>query len=65
MCRPAAHREVPQRDVVLLGAGQVLQQVAELVGLDDPQVHVEPAVGASAHGVLAGVEAGSTCGSSS
>ncbi len=44
-----AHGRVAQRHVVLLGAGQVLQQVPELVGLDDPQVDVDPGVGTQPH----------------
>ena len=39
-----AHGHVAQRHVVLLGAGQVLEQVAELVGLDDPQVDADARV---------------------
>ena len=51
--QPAAHRRLAQRHVVRLGAGEVLQQVAELVGLDDAQVDRHPGVGARARGVLA------------
>ena len=35
---PHRHRALAQLDVVLLRAGEVLQQVAELLGRDDPQV---------------------------
>ena len=46
---PAAHRIGPQRLVVLLRAGEVLEQVAEVLGRHDPQVHAEPVVGAGPH----------------
>ena len=42
--QPAAHGRLAQRHVVGLRAGEVLQQVAELVGLDDAQVDVEARV---------------------
>jgi hypothetical protein len=44
--QPLAHRRLSQRHVVLLGAGEVLQQIAELIGSDDAQVHLQPGVGA-------------------
>ncbi len=44
---------VAQRHVVLLGAGQVLEQVAVLVGRDDPQVDRQPRVGAQPHARVA------------
>ena len=47
--------EVAQRDVVLLGAGQVLEHVAELVGLDDPQIDADARVGPDSDGVGARV----------
>ena len=40
----APHREVAQRNVVILGSGEVLEHVAELVGLDDPEVDVHARV---------------------
>ena len=51
--QPAAHRRLAQRHVVGLGAGEVLQQVAELVGLDDAQVDAQAGVRAAARGVVA------------
>ncbi len=39
---------VAQRHVVLLGAGQVLEQVAELVALDGPQIDPQAGVRAQA-----------------
>jgi hypothetical protein len=50
-----AHRGLSQRHVVLLGAGEVLEQVAELVGGDDAEVHLQAGVGAQAHAGLARV----------
>ena len=49
-----AHGGVAQRHVVLLGAGQVLEQVAELVGGDDSQVDPDAGVGAQADAGLGG-----------
>ena len=43
----AAHGRLAQRDVVRLGAGEVLQHVAELVGLDD--LEVDPHAGVGGH----------------
>ena len=43
-----AHGRVAQRHVVLLGAGEVLEQVAELVGRDDPQVDLDARCGCAA-----------------
>ena len=40
------HGGIAQRHVVLLGARQVLEQVAELVGRDDSDVDAQPRVGA-------------------
>ena len=54
----AADRRLAQRDVVARRAGEVLQQVAELVGLDDPQVDAQAVVRAAARGVLPGVARG-------
>ena len=44
-CRPAPHGRLAQRHVVRLGAGEVLEHVAELVGLDDLQVDLHARVG--------------------
>ena len=56
--QPLAHRHVPQRHVVLLGAREVLEQVAELLGGDDPQVDAQARVGGGAGaGGPAGVDA--------
>ena len=43
--QPAADRRLAQLHVVRLGAGEVLQHVAELVGLDDLEVDLHPRVG--------------------
>ena len=42
--QPAPHGGLAQRDVVRLGAGEVLEHVAELVGLDDPEVDLHARV---------------------
>ena len=39
--QPAPHRRLAQRHVVRLGAGEVLEHVAELVGLDDLEVDLQ------------------------
>ena len=44
----AADRALAQRDVVGLGAREVLEHVAELVGLDDLEVDLHPRVGGHA-----------------
>ena len=36
--QPLAHRHLAERRVVVLGAGEVLEQVAERLGRDDPQI---------------------------
>ena len=51
--QPPAHCRLAQRHVVLLGAGEVLQQIAELVGGDDPEVDLQPRVGPQPHAGLA------------
>ena len=48
-----AHRGLAQGDVVRLGAGEVLEHVAELVGLDDLDVHLHARVGHHARAGLA------------
>ena len=45
--QPAAHRRFAQRRVVGARAGEVLQQVAELRGLGDPQIDRRARVGAA------------------
>ena len=52
--QPAPDGRLAQRHVVLLGAREVLQDVAELVGLDDPQVDRHARVRAGAGGVVPG-----------
>ena len=49
----AAHRVLAQRHVVLLGAGQVLEHVAELVGRDHAEVDLQAVVGDAARAGLA------------
>src|SRR5918911_1694561 len=44
--QPAPHGALAQADVVRLGAGEVLQHVAELVRGDDLEVHAHAGVGA-------------------
>ena len=40
--KPAALRVLAQRDVVVLRAGEVLEQAAEALGRDDAEVEAEP-----------------------
>ena len=55
--QPALHRGLAQRHVVLLRAGEVLEHVAELVGLDDLEVDRHARVGRHARaGVARGVD---------
>ena len=51
----AAHGRLAQRHVVRLGAREVLEDVAELVGLDDPQVDLHARVRDDARARLAGL----------
>ena len=52
--QPPPHGAVAQRHVVLLGTREVLHQVAELIGRDDPQVDLQPRMGPQSHAGLAG-----------
>ena len=54
----ARHRVLAQAHVVGLGAGEVLEQVAEGLGGDDAQVDRDPVVGLGAHAVRARVAGG-------
>ena len=54
----ARDRFLAQAHVVGLGAGEVLEQVAEGLGGDDPQVDRDPVVGLGAHAVGARVAGG-------
>ena len=52
--QPAPHGRLAQRDVVRRRAGEVLQQVAEVLRRDDAQVDRQAGVRAPARGVLVG-----------
>ena len=52
--QPPPHRVLAQRHVVRLGAREVLEHVAELVGLDDLEVHLHAGVGRHPRARVAG-----------
>ena len=58
--QPAAHRASRSAMLCCLGSGEVLQQVAELVGRDDAQVHAHAVVRAGARAPFSPVEDAST-----